>query len=158
LGPIMLKPLSDVIERNGNGDERVVTNALKALSSIAERYPQARASMVELFEETLRNEIITATVLHKDVAKQILLEAAADALCGMRSGTGIAAVRDRAARLGEPFAVKRRLVAVLARTLQADALPHFDTLRKRNPTPGVVREINRLTREIKGEDGEDESA
>jgi hypothetical protein len=157
LGPIMLKPLSDVLERHGGDDEVVVRNVLRALTSIAERYPLARPAMVEMFEETLRNEVITATVLHKEIDKQILLEAAAEALCSMRSAAGVAVVRDRAARLGEPFAVKRRLVGVLARTLQADALPHFDNLRKRSPTPGVLREINRLTQEVKGEDGNDEA-
>lgn len=156
LGPIMLKPLAEVLEKNGGGNEVVVRNALKALSSIAERYPLARPLMVEMFEESLRNEVITATILHKEVDKQILLEAVADALCSMRAASGVNAVRDRAARPGEPFAAKRRLLRVLSRRLEADALPHFDVVLMRNPPPGVVSEIKRLTRDITAEpeDGE----
>lgn len=156
LGPIMMKPLLEVVERRGGGDDVVYTNALKALSSIAERYDLVRPVMVEMFEETLRNKIITETILHKEVEKQSVIEAEAQALCSMRSVVGIAAVRDRAARLSEPHAVKRRLVGVLAQTLQAGALPHFDYLRRNNPAPGITREINRLTRVIKGEE-DDES-
>jgi hypothetical protein len=148
LGPIMLKPLHDVLERHGDGDERVVLNALRALTSIAERYPLSRPVMVEMFEEGLRNEIITATVLNKDVDKQELLEAAAEALCSMRSAMGIAAVRDRAARMGEPFAVRRRLARVLARALGNEGLPHLKNLLERKPTPGVKRDIDRLVREL----------
>lgn len=154
LGPIMLKPLLDVLERQGDGDERVVLNALRALTSIADRYPLSRPVMVEMFEETLRNEVAITTVLHKELDKQILLEAAADALCSMRSGVGIALVRDRAARVSEPFAVKKRFVRVLARTLGAEALPHLRHLAGQSPIPGMKREINRLIRDLQPTDGD----
>lgn len=161
LGPIMLKPLSDVIERHGGGDEVVVKNALRALTSIAQRYPLARPVMVEMFEETLRNEISTATVLHKETDKQVLIEATSAVLCSIRSVTGIAAVRDRAARMGEPFAVKRRLVGALARELGDDALPHLEYIAGHNPTPGMVKLLKRVARELQhadddwDEDGDD---
>ena len=57
LGPIMLKPLFDVIERNGGDDEVLATNALRALTSIAERYPLSRAVMAEMFEQTLTKDV-----------------------------------------------------------------------------------------------------
>jgi len=151
LGPIMLKPLSDVIERNGDGDERVVTNALRALSSIAERYPQARGSMVEMFERTLTNEVSVGIELirHREVGTLQRLEATADVLCRIESATGIGLVRDRAARPGESYVAKRQLVRVLVRTLDVDALPHLDALLRRNPMPGMKREVDRLMRELK---------
>lgn len=61
---------------------------------------------------------------------------------------GIAAVRDRAARMGEPFAVRRRLARVLARALGNEGLPHLKNLLERKPTPGVKRDIDRLVREL----------
>ena len=66
----------------------------------------------------------------------------------MRSTMGIGAVRDRAARPGWPFAEKRKLARVLARTLEADALPHLGNLANRNPVPGMRREIDRLVKEL----------
>ncbi len=151
LGPIMLKPLADVVERNGGGDERVVTNALRALGSIAARYPQARESMVDMFERPLMNEVSVGIGLinYRDAGALQRLEATADVLCRINSASGIALVRDRAMRPGEWFVAKRQLTRVLVRTLDVEAMPHLEALARRNPVPGMKKEIERLMRELK---------
>ena len=155
LGPIMLKPLCDEMESN-SGDEVLVANVLRAVTSIAERYPLARSEMVLMFEQTLTNEVAAGigAVPFNDKNVLLRLEATAEALCSMRSEVGIVAVRERAARSGWPFAEKRKLARVLARTLGEEALPHLVNLASRNPVPGMRNEIARLMKELQPSDGD----
>jgi hypothetical protein len=112
--------------------------------------------IVGMFERDLVDQITVGLgfIKPKEIDKLGRLEVLAEVLCAMRSAAGINAVRDRAARPGEPYASKRRLVKALAQRLENDALPHFEFLLKQKPTPNVVRDIHRFTQDLRDPDSE----